>query len=76
MHLIIFKTSVETQGQARKLQKLLNVLPLIIQCNFDLDDCDSILRIVSKDLQPQIICELLNTQGFHCEAMESFIYHQ
>lgn len=74
MHITIFKTSVSTEKQARKLQPLLSAMPLITQCNFDLEDCDSILRIVSTDLQPQLICELLNTEGFHCEAMESFVY--
>lgn len=74
MHLIIFKTSVETQKQVGKLQVLLNKLPVITACNFDLDDCDSILRIVSTELQPQVICRLLETEGFNCEPMESFIY--
>lgn len=74
MHLIIFKTSVTTRKQAGELQPLLNALPLITECNFDLDDCDNILRIVSTDLQPQIICQLLETEGFNCEAMESFVY--
>lgn len=76
MHIIIFKTNVDSQKQVGKLQLLLNELPLITQCNFDLDDCDSILRIVSKELQPQVICQLLNGEGFHCETMESFVYHQ
>jgi cell fate (sporulation/competence/biofilm development) regulator YmcA (YheA/YmcA/DUF963 family) len=74
MHLIIFKTSVATRQQALELQPLLNNQPLITEHNFDLDDCDCILRIVSKELQPQVICELLNTQGFNCEALESFNY--
>jgi len=74
MHLIIFKTSVSTQKQALKLQPLINKLPLVLDYNFDLEDCDHILRIVSTDLQPQVICELLHTAGFNCETMESFIY--
>ena len=74
MHLIIFKTSVATREQALKLQPLLNKMPLITEHNFDLDDCDCILRIVSTELRPQAICELLNKQGFNCEALESFIY--
>jgi cell fate (sporulation/competence/biofilm development) regulator YmcA (YheA/YmcA/DUF963 family) len=76
MHLIIFKTSVATQKQVGKLQSLLNALPLITECNFDLDDCDNILRVISTDLQPQVICQLLRTEGFGCETMESFIYDQ
>ena len=74
MHLIIFKTDVATQEQVKKLQSLLNALPVVTQCNFDLDDCDSILRIVITDLQPKIVCQLLHTEGFHCEPMESFVY--
>jgi len=74
MHLIIFKTSVATQQQALELQPLLNGLPLITEHNFDLDDCDNILRVVSTDLKPEVICELLDNQGFNCEALESFIY--
>lgn len=74
MYLIIFKTSVATQKQVQQLLSLLSKLPLITQCNFDLDDCDNILRIVSTDLQSQTICQLLHTEGFSCEPMESFIY--
>ncbi|SEB21088.1 hypothetical protein [Pedobacter hartonius] len=75
MHLIIFKTSVDKQKHVGKLLSLLKALPPVTQCNFDLDDCDNILRVVSTDLQPQLICELLKTEGFHCEPMESFVYH-
>jgi len=74
MHLIIFKTSVSSQKEAGELQPLLTALPLIIQHNFDLDDCDNILRIVSTDLNPHVICNLLQTEGFSCETMESFVY--
>ncbi|WP_442591994.1 hypothetical protein ACSBL2_12275 [Pedobacter sp. AW31-3R] len=76
MHIIIFKTSVATLQQVRKIQLLFNRLPLIIQSNFDLEDSDRILRIVSKELQPQAICNLLQTEGFNCETLESFAYPQ
>lgn len=76
MHIIIFKTSVATLQQVRKIQLLFNRLPLIIQSNFDLEDSDRILRIVSKELQPQAICNLLQTEGFSCETLESFAYPQ
>lgn len=74
MHLIIFKTSVVTQTQVLQLKPILNALPLIAEHNFDLDDCDNILRIVSTELQPQVICELLYTEGYSCEPLEHFIY--
>lgn len=74
MHLIIFKTSVATQRQVSRVQPLLTSLPYITQWNFDLEDCDNILRVVTREHEPQRICELLHTEGFSCEAMESFIY--
>lgn len=74
MHLTIFKTSVATKQQAGELQPILNSLPLVTEHNFDLDDSDNILRIVSSVLQPQMICEVLQKAGFKCEPLESFLY--
>jgi cell fate (sporulation/competence/biofilm development) regulator YmcA (YheA/YmcA/DUF963 family) len=74
MHLTVFKTSVATIKQVQQLQSLLNLMPLITQWNFDLDDCDHILRIISRDSRPQMICQLLQTEGFNCETMETFVY--
>jgi len=76
MHIIIFKTSVITQGQVARLQPLITSLTIVSQCNFDLEDCDHILRVVSTDLQPQLVCRLLQTEGFCCETMESFVVPQ
>ncbi|TDQ11851.1 hypothetical protein [Pedobacter metabolipauper] len=73
MHIIIFKTNVATTQQVRELQVLLHEVLVISQCNFDLDDCDRILRIVSTDPHAQIVCRLLQTKGFDCEVMESFL---
>ena len=74
MHLTIFKTNVTTTAQSLNMQLMLKGLPSTAECNFDLDDCDKILRLVSTDLQPSRICQLLNKEGFHCEPMESFDY--
>lgn len=74
MHLTIFKTSVATQKEAGQLQAILNALPVVNEHNFDLDDCDNILRIIYTEHQPQLICEVLQNQGFNCEPMESFLY--
>lgn len=75
MHIIIFKTNVFTQEQAGRLQGLLSAIRSTVQCNFDLYDCDHILRVVSTDLQPERICRLLQSEGFSCEEMESFVYN-
>jgi cell fate (sporulation/competence/biofilm development) regulator YmcA (YheA/YmcA/DUF963 family) len=74
MHIIIYKTDVATQTQASTLYPLLNALPPVQQYNFDLEDCDHILRVVSTEAETHAVCQLLNTQGFNCETMEAFVY--
>lgn len=74
MYLIIFKTNVVTRQQAKELEPLLTSHPQVKEHNFDLDDCDNILRIVSTRQEPRNICHLLEQQGFSCEEMESFVY--
>lgn len=74
MYLTVFKTSVTTNEQSHKLQLLLNGLPSTSECNFDLDDSDKILRLISTDLAPHMVCQLLQREGYHCETMESFNY--
>jgi cell fate (sporulation/competence/biofilm development) regulator YmcA (YheA/YmcA/DUF963 family) len=75
MNLTIYKTSVETTTQVQHIRTLLDQLPLVTQWNFDLDDCDNILRIISRDLQPSVICTMLQAAGYNCETMESFVYN-
>jgi hypothetical protein len=75
MYLTVFKTSVTTHEQSHKMQLLLHGLPSTAECNFDLDDSDNILRLISTDLAPQIVCQLLHREGYNCETMESFNYH-
>jgi hypothetical protein len=74
MHLTIFKTNVNSLAQSLHLQLLLQNMQSTAACNFDLDDCDKILRLITTDLQPQQICQVLNREGFYCETLESFDY--
>jgi hypothetical protein len=74
MYLTVFKTSVNTHEQSIRMQLLLKGLPSTTECNFDLDDIDNILRLISTDLQPQRVCKLLQREGYHCETMETFNY--
>lgn len=45
----IFKTSVETIREVRELSPLLNSIVGQDQWNFDLENCDKILRLVCDD---------------------------
>ncbi|MEO7211650.1 hypothetical protein [Mucilaginibacter sp.] len=70
MDVLIFKTSVATQGQASRLQPLLGALADIKQYTFDLEDCDRVLRIVSSRIEPQTINHILRIAGFSCEELK------
>jgi Ran GTPase-activating protein (RanGAP) involved in mRNA processing and transport len=69
MDVLIFKTSVQTQLQASRVHPLLSAMADIKQYNFDLEDCDKILRIVSWGIEPQTITHLLHIAGFKCEEL-------
>lgn len=70
MDVLIFSTNVSEPQQINKLQPLLTAVPTIKEWNFDLEDCDHILRVVSEDLSPRYIESLLNTAGFLCMELE------
>lgn len=69
MNILVFKTSITQQEQIVEVSSLLDSMPTIKHWNFDLDDCDNILRIVSNNLDPESIESLLQTAGFHCQEL-------
>jgi len=42
--------------------------------NFDLEDCDHVLRVVSESVQPQEAIELLEEAGFQCGELEDLVH--
>ncbi len=67
---LVFKTSVKHQKEVKQLRPLLNALvDWEGRWNFDLDDCDNILRIETRKLQAAIISSALQVQGFACEEL-------
>jgi len=60
--IFVYKTSVKTNNDIQKLTSYLNKLCKQDSWNFDLEDCDNILRIDSQvDLTSQIISGLKKT---------------
>jgi hypothetical protein len=70
MDILIFVTSVEKPEQVSEVKSLLTAVPEIKQWNFDLEDCDNILRIEANDVCPRYIETLLQTAGFTCRELE------
>lgn len=66
----VFKTNVSKVKQAKALvQQLAAVLPAC-KINFDLTDCDKILRVEGEHFLPCKIIELLQAYNVECMALE------
>ena len=66
----VFKTSVKNRRHIRQLSPFLNDLLRQSKWNFDLEDCDKILRIDSEENIAFKIIDLLNIHKFYCEELE------
>jgi len=66
----VFKTSVKTKIQAKKLEPHIDKILPKANWNFDLQDCDKILRIDSEENIVLKIIDLLNIHKFYCEELE------
>ena len=68
--IFVFKTSVETKLQVQQLQPHIDTLVPNAAWNFDLQDCDKILRIESEENIVLTIIHLLKMNNFICEELE------
>ena len=68
--ILVFKTSVNTKKKVKSLSPFLNNLLQISHWNFDLDDCDYILRVESQINVSEQIIRLLNDKGFECTELD------
>jgi hypothetical protein len=66
---LIFRTNVDTPTAIRKLAPLLNGHLFISKWNFDLEDCDKILRIETAAKISEEIIKILRSKGFDCEEL-------
>ena len=71
----VFKTNVQKESQADLLIDLISLAFTDYRASFDLEDCDKVLRVVSR--QPEICCtsviRLLEDFGYHAEVMDEGI---
>lgn len=65
----VFKTSVHTTTDLQTLRPHLDELLRQGRWNFDLQDCDRILRVDSPNEITQGILHLLHQTGFECEEL-------
>ncbi|WP_445457279.1 hypothetical protein [Flavobacterium sp. HNIBRBA15423] len=66
----VFKTSVKHKKQIKDISKNLNEINEIKKWNFDLEDCDNILRIVAETNITKTVCEIFDTLNYSCIELE------
>lgn len=66
----VFKTNITDHTQAAKMLALLGMHFKESRINFDLHDCDKILRVEASRVVPEKIIELMNTNGYQCMILE------
>ncbi len=66
----VFKTDVQKQEAAHKIVCLLNEQLNGAKINFDFGDCDRILRIETRYIQPAAIINLLQQEGYQCSLLD------
>jgi len=68
----VFKTNVTDKEVADKIISDLSITLPQSKINFDLTDCDNILRIESTmDIHVESISEQVSRWGYACEVLES-----
>jgi tRNA G26 N,N-dimethylase Trm1 len=65
----LFKTNVKTKKQANKITKLLKINLGYNFVNFDLEDCEKILRIDAPNVLPHCVIDILKNENFECEIL-------
>ena len=68
--IFVFKTSVKTKMQVKKLKPHFDKILPNEKWNFDLEDRDKILRIDSEENIGLVIIDLLNIHNHTCEELE------
>ncbi|RYY37920.1 MAG: AraC family transcriptional regulator [Sphingobacteriaceae bacterium] len=66
---LVFRTNVSGQGKASDLVHSIRKLFPEYEVNFDLEDCENILRIKGKNAEPEMIRQILQSNGYACEEI-------
>jgi len=65
----IFKTNVDDHSHAQQIITLLSHHFPAFAINFDLHDCDKILRIKGESIPVDEVVSIVSQKGFHCSVL-------
>lgn len=67
--ILVFKTNVSCDTSVEKLRPLLDNFLKNSKWNFDLEDCDKILRVEASKKISNLVIALLAENGFKCKEL-------
>jgi hypothetical protein len=65
----VFRTNVRTATEARKLVRMLQRYYPGGHINFDLEDCDNILRVKHEAVNASHVIPIMKNHGYICEVL-------
>jgi hypothetical protein len=66
----VFKTNVQKKAQSKMLLSILSEAFPSSKINFDLSDCDRVLRVEGENMEALKIMMLVKKHGFACEVLD------
>jgi hypothetical protein len=66
----VFKTNVQKKSQSKMLLYVLSETFPSTKINFDLSDCDKVLRVEGDDMDELKIMVIVKKYGFTCEVLD------
>ena len=66
----VFKTNVQKKTQSKMLLSILSETFPTCKINFDLLDCDKVLRIEGDNIEALRVMFLVKEHGFTCEILD------
>jgi hypothetical protein len=70
IEILVFKTNLDDTKRVNEVASLLDIHPHIVQWNVDMDDCDKVLRVLSRNIKPLDVEMMLLNAGYYCEELE------
>ncbi len=66
----VFKTDVQKKTHSKRLLNILSDAFPSFKINFDLSDCDKVLRVEGDDMEALRIIMLVKKYGYNCEVLD------
>lgn len=70
IEVLVFKTNLSDEKRIADVESKLDIHPGIYKWNIDLNDCDYVLRIVSRNITPVEVEQLVLNSGYYCEELQ------